>query len=276
MLKPLTSFSNPTIKLLRSLHDKKGRREAGLFLAEGLRVVSEAVDAGWTPHVLLLTADAARHPLGRAAAEACLDAGGEAVDVPRELLAKVVGKDNPAGAAAAFAIPDTGLARLDPRASFAWIAAEGLKDPGNLGTMLRTADATGAGGVILIDQSCDPWSVEAVRASMGAVFTKAVARADWPEFVAWARAGGAMLAGAVLADDAVDYQAPRYAAPTVLVMGNEQSGLPPDYAAVCDARVMIPMAGKADSLNVAVATAVLLYEVVNQRRRASAQHPPSS
>lgn len=268
MLRPVTSFSNATVKRLRSLHDRKGRRTEGLFLAEGLRVVAEAVEAGWSPVVLLLTADAAAHPLGRAALRACLKAGGEALEVPREILGKVCGKDNPAGAAAAFALPDDRIGHLDPAGHFAWIVAEGLKDPGNLGTMLRTADATGAGGVILLDQSCDPWSVEAVRASMGAIFTRAVARAGWEDFRAWAaRAPGGQLVGAVLGDDTVDYQAPRYAAPAFLLMGNEQSGLPPAYAAACDVRVRIPMAGKADSLNVAVAAAVLLYEVVNQRRR---------
>ncbi|MDT7934675.1 MAG: RNA methyltransferase [Sphingomonadaceae bacterium] len=275
MLKPVTSFANPTIKRLRSLHDKKGRRAEGLFLAEGLRVVAEAVAAGWAPRALLLTADAAVHPLGRSAARMCLETGGEALEVPRELLAKVCAKDNPAGAAAAFAIPDTSLTRVDVRSSPVWIAAEKLKDPGNLGTMLRTADATGAGGLILVDQSCDPWSVEAVRASMGAVFTRAVAQAGWDEFRRWA--SGAQLVGAVVGADTIDYQAVRYAAPTVLLMGNEQSGLPGAYAAACDERVTIPMAGKADSLNVAVAAAVLLYEVVNQRRRADPpdRHQPS-
>lgn len=268
MLRPVTSFANPAVKRLRSLHDKRGRRAEGLFLAEGLRVIAEAVEAGHAPAVLMMTADAAAHALGGRALAACLDAGGEAIEVPRALLAKVTGKDNPAGAAAAFAIPDAGLARIDRAAAFAWIVAERLKDPGNLGTMLRTCDAAGAGGVILLDESCDPWSVEAVRASMGAVFTRGIARASWSEFVAWRRGGPGQLAGAVLGPDSADYQAVHYAAPTFLLMGNEQSGLPPDYAAQCDVRVAIPMAGKADSLNVAVAAAVLLFEVANQRRAA--------
>lgn len=269
MLRTITSFSNGTVKRLRSLNDKRARRAEGLFLAEGLRVVAEAVEAGHAPVLLLLSADAAAHPLGARAREACLAAGGEAAEAPREILAKVTGKDNPAGAAAAFAIPDTALERIDRDTSFAWIVAERLKDPGNLGTMLRSADAAGAGGVILLDESCDPWSVEAVRASMGAVFAKQVARASWSVFLPWLRAGPGQLVGAVLGPDTADYQAVRYDSPTFLLMGNEQSGLPPDYAAACDLRVSIPMAGKADSLNVAVAAAVLMYEVVNQRRRAA-------
>lgn len=270
----VTSFSNATVKRLRSLHDKRGRREEGLFLAEGLRVVAEAVETGHAPAILLLTEDALSHPLGQRAIAACEAASGEALHVTREILAKVTGKDNPAGAAAAFSIPDTSLAQIDRGSAFAWIVAEGLKDPGNLGTMLRTADAAGAGGVILLDQSCDPYSVEAVRASMGAIFTRQVAHASWPEFVNWLRSGPGQLTGAVLGPDTQDYQAVRYAEPAFLLMGNEQSGLPTAYAAACDLRVQIPMAGRADSLNVAVAAAVLLYEVLNQHRRPPTPSPP--
>ena len=260
MRPPITSFSNGTVKRLRSLHERKGRRAEGLFLAEGLRIVAEGVEAGHAPAVLLLGPDGATHPLGRRAADACAASGGEVVEASREILAKVSGKDNPGAVVAAFPVPPTPLSAVD-RAAGPWVVCEGLRDPGNLGTILRTCDGAGAGGVILLDQSCDPFSVEAVRASMGAVFTKRVAQADGPAFLAWLRGGPGWLAGAVLGADTVDYRAARFEAPTFLFMGNEQSGLPTAYAAACDERVGIPMRGKADSLNVAVATAVLLYDV---------------
>lgn len=262
----ITSFSNGTIKRLRSLVSRKARRSEGLFLAEGLRVVAEAVAAGHAPTIVLMTADAALHPLAQRAASACAAAGGEVAETSREILAKVTGKDNPGAVVAAFPTWELPLEEVDRAAGLGWVVLEGLKDPGNLGTILRTADAVGAGGIILVDQCCDPFAVEAVRASMGAVFTQAIAQASGDAFLAWLRGGPAMLAGAVLTADAVDYQAVRYGAPTFLWMGNEQSGLPASYAAACDVRVRLPMAGKADSLNVAVATAVLLYEVLNQRR----------
>jgi TrmH family RNA methyltransferase len=107
--------------------------------------------------------------------------------------------------------------------------------------------------------------VEAVRASMGALFTQRIAAARWPEFLAWLRAGPGQLVGMSLQTD-VDYQQPRYAAPTFLLVGNEAQGLPENYEAQCDLLVKIPMRGKADSLNAAVATAVIAYEVLNQRR----------
>lgn len=260
----ITSFTNATVKRLRSLHDKKGRRAEGLFLAEGLRIVTEAVESGAVPALLMAAEDAADHPLAFAAARATMTGGGEALVATRDILAKVTGKDNPGAVVAAFPLRPTPLDAIDRAAASMWVVCEGLKDPGNLGTILRTCDAVGAGGVILLDQSCDPFSVEAVRASMGAIFTKQVAQADGAAFLEWLRGGPGMLVGAVLGADTIDYRAVRYEVPTFLLMGNEQSGLPPAYAAACDVRVGIPMLGKADSLNVAVATAVLLYEVLGQ------------
>lgn len=161
---------------------------------------------------------------------------------------------------------DTSLSLIDRGVSDIWLVAQALRDPGNLGTMLRTGDAVGAGGLILIDESVDPFSVESVRASMGALFTQRIAQARWPEFIAWLRQGPGQLVGTSLRTD-IDYQAAHYAAPTFILAGNEAQGLPADYEAACDLLVKMPMRGKADSLNVAVATAVMAYEVLNQRRQ---------
>jgi TrmH family RNA methyltransferase len=189
---------------------------------------------------------------------------GTVLRASRDLLHRLTGKDNPGAVAAAYPIPDTGLVDIDRTTARLWVVAENLKDPGNLGTMLRTCDATGAGGVILLDQSCDPFSIEAVRASMGGLFTRKVAQASGADFFAWLRAGPGSLVGAALDGHTVDYRAYRLTAPTVLFKGKEQSGLPRAYAAVCDALVKLPMKGSADSLNVAVATAVLLYAALAQ------------
>ncbi|WP_426167678.1 TrmH family RNA methyltransferase [Sandarakinorhabdus sp. DWP1-3-1] len=260
----VTSPANPVLKSLKALADKKGRREQGLFLAEGLRVCTEALATGHVPRTLIFAADAEGHPLTAALVAATEARRGTVIRSTRDLLHRLTGKDNPGAVAAAYAIPDTGLARIDRGTAALWVVAENLKDPGNLGTMLRTCDATGAGGVILLDQSCDPFSLEAVRASMGGVFTRRIAQATGPDFLAWLRAGPGELVGAALDGHTVDYRAHRFAAPTFLFMGNEQSGLPPAYAAACDALVKLPMKGTADSLNVAVATAVLLYAALAQ------------
>jgi TrmH family RNA methyltransferase len=264
MITDVTSPANPVFKSLKRLADKKGRREQGLFLAEGLRVCTEALSVGHVPKYLIFAADAEGHPLTQALIAAVEAQRGMAIRSTRDLLHRLTGKDNPGAVAAAYAIPDTTLARIDRSAAPLWVVAENVRDPGNLGTMQRTCDATGAGGVILLDQCCDPFSLEAVRASMGALFTRRLAQASGDEFFNWLRAGPGQLVGATLAIDSLDYRAHRYAAPCFLLMGNEQAGLPADYATRCDARVKLPMKGTADSLNVAVATAVLLYEALGQ------------
>ena len=259
----ITSHSNPTIKRIGALREKKHRRAEGLFLAEGLRICTEAVEAGQVPRMLVYAAEVAGHPLVGRLVAAVEGSGGTAIETTPDILAKLTGKDNPQAVLGVFPLMATTLADLDRNIAPIWVVAENLKDPGNFGTMLRTCDATGAGGIILLDASCDPFSVEAVRASMGALFTRAVVQTDGQSFLSWLRSGPGQLVGASL-ESAVDYRRVQYAAPTFIFMGNEQSGLPIEYADACDALVKLPMRGKADSLNVAVACAVLLYEVLGQ------------
>jgi RNA methyltransferase, TrmH family len=261
----ITAFSNPLVKQVRGLRDKKNRRAEGLFIAEGLRILTEAREAGRTPRILFYGAGA-RHPLLAALVEEVEAAGGDVVETNADILHKLSGKDNPQTMLGVFEQFDTALERIDRDAAPLWIVAQALRDPGNLGTILRTGDAVGAGGLILIDDCVDPFSVEAVRASMGALFTQRIAAARWAEFVAWLRSGEGALIGTSLAAT-LDYQEPLYAKPAFLLVGNEAQGLPADYEAECDLLVKIPMLGKADSLNAAVAAAVMAYEVVNQWRR---------
>ena len=190
-----------------------------------------------------------------------LAAGGDVIELAPDLLSKITGKDNPQAVAGVFADFDTRLQTLDRSRARIWLVAQALRDPGNLGTMLRTGDAVGAGGLILIDDCADPFSAEAVRASMGAVFTQAIAQARWEDFLPWLRAGPGQLVAASLRD-AVDYRTAPYASPCFLMVGNESRGLPEDYEAACDLRVTMPMKGRADSLNAAVAGAVLAYEAL--------------
>ena len=153
----------------------------------------------------------------------------------------MTGKDNPQAVAGVFAEWDTGLATIDRHAAPIWLVAQAMRDPGNLGTMLRTADAVGA--------------------SMGAIFTQQLAQARWDDFIGWLRAGEGQLVAASLRK-AVPYRGAPYAAPCFVMVGNESRGLPEDYEMACDLRVTMPMKGRADSLNAAVAGAVLAYEVL--------------
>lgn len=261
MHRTITGFSNPTVKFLRSLRDKKHRRRERRFLAEGLRLLTDARETGRLPEMLVMATKREPHPLLDALEAAVGDAGGEIVEMDEAVLAKVTGKDNPQAVAGVFAEFDTRLEALDRNVAPIWLVAQALRDPGNLGTMLRTGDAVGAGGLILIDDCADPFSVEAVRASMGAIFTQAVAQARWDEFLPWLRSGPAQLVAASLRD-AQDYRHALYAAPCFLMVGNESRGLPQAYEDACDLRVTMPMRGRADSLNAAVAGAVLAYEAL--------------
>ena len=267
MPREITAFSNPLIKRVRTLRDKKHRRDEGLFLAEGLRILTEAREAGRLPDYLFFARESALHPLVRALIADVEATGGEAIETNADILSKLSGKDNPGAVVGVFPEFEARLDDLDRTSAPIWLVAERLRDPGNLGTILRTADAIGAGGLILVDECVDPFSVEAVRASMGALFTVPVARAPWAEFATWLRKGPGQLVGLSL-DTELDYQAARYAAPTFLLTGNEAKGMPDFMAEACDVTVKIPMLGKADSLNAAVATAVMAYEVLNQSRRA--------
>jgi TrmH family RNA methyltransferase len=260
MPRQITSYSNETVKRLRSLRDKKARRAEGLFLAEGLRIIAEARDSDRLPEIIAFSPEGARHPLAAEIIAATEAAGGEAIETSPDILAKMSGKDNPQMLLAAFRQPGAALAAIDRSAAPIWIVAQALRDPGNIGTILRTGDAAGAGGLILVDDCADPFSVEAVRASMGAIFTQRIATARWDEFIAWLRAGPGQLVGTSL-KTTKDYLDARYEAPCFVLVGNEQQGLPAAYEAACDLLVKIPMAGRADSLNAAMATAVMAFQV---------------
>ena len=260
MPRSVTAFSNTTVKRLRSLRDKKHRKAEGLFLAEGLRIIAEARDSGRLPEIVAFSADGAKHPLAAEIIAATEAAGGEAIETSADILSKMSGKDNPQMLLGAYRQPDTALDRIDRSAAPLWLCAQALRDPGNIGTILRTGDAVGAGGLILIDDCADPFSVEAVRASMGAIFTQQVATARWEEFLPWLRTGPGQLVGTSL-QTTHDYLDTGYDQPCFLLIGNEQQGLPEVYEAECDLLVKIPMAGRADSLNAAIAAAVMAFAV---------------
>ena len=261
MHKHITGFSNPTVKYLRSLREKKHRKRSGQFLVEGLRLLEDARACGHVPRQLVMAEGRDGHDLLTRLESEVEAGGGEIITTTADILSKITGKSNTQSVVGVFDEFDTSLDRLDRDAAAIWLVAQDLRDPGNLGTMLRTGDAVGAGGLILIDDCADPFSAEAVRASMGAIFTQGLAQARWEEFVPWLRDGPGQLVAASLRE-AVPYRGAPYAAPCFILVGNESQGLPEAYEAECDLRVTMPMRGRADSLNAAVAGAVLAYEVL--------------
>ena len=253
----LTSAANPVVKLLKSLDRKKARAESGLFLVEGARHLTEALDHGWqVAHVLAGASATERESNARLLARA--EADGARVSIASEaVLAKVSRKDNPQTLIGAVRLRAAGLDALDASPGWGAIALFQPRDPGNLGTIIRTADCTGMKGVLVIGEACDPFSVEAVRASMGSLFAVPVVRADVGAALGWAKARGASLIGASVNGAGFG---PWPDGEPLILMGAEQSGLPADVEAACASLIRLPMRAGADSLNLASASAVMIYE----------------
>ena len=263
----ITSAGNAEVKRLRSLHERKYRRQTGLFLAEGTRTCTEAVTLGWRLHRLAFLGGRGRDRMVRPLLEALARDGGRALPMTESLLSRISGKDNPQMVLGAFEQRWQAKDAIMPDADSCWIALDRVRDPGNLGTIMRTADATGARGVILIGDCTDPYSVEAVRASMGAVFNVELAQMSQNDFLALASGWPGQVVGTALPASR-DYRTADYGGPLMLVMGNEQAGLTPELMKACTQLVRMPMMGRSDSLNLAVATGLTLYEVLRQT------HPP--
>jgi len=257
----ITSLQNERVKLIRSLNMRKSRRETGLFVAEGASVLVAARDAGWQPAILVLLAGSATAGVARELLAWAHAAGAECLEVSHAVLGKLAAKDNPQTMLAVFeqrwqSLPAPPAAGSDAL----WVVLEAVRDPGNLGTIIRTVDAVGASGVVLIGAGVDPYAREAVRATMGSVFSVPLVRAGQQDGLNWlARWPGDVVGTRLDARD--DFRATAYRPPTLLLMGSEGPGLSADLTAVCSRLVRIPMAGRLDSLNLAVATALMLYEM---------------
>jgi len=266
----ITSTANDRIKAIRKLHERKARHESGLFLVEGLRIVAEAVAMGAELDQLVAAPDLLKSEFGRSLLAEQAARGVPVLEVSGEVFQRISLKEGPQGIAAVvrqrwFRLDEVKMSQCGPGASGTWVALDSVADPGNLGTILRTHDAVGGQGVVLLDQSTDPYDPSAVRASMGAVFTQSLVRSTLAEFGDWKHQNGVFMVGTSDKADQ-DYHQYPYPPSLVVLMGSERQGLLPQHLALCDAVVRIPMNGKSDSLNLAVATAVVLYEILNQRR----------
>ncbi len=274
-VKEITSLANPIIKDIRALALKKFRDRDGVFMAEGLKLVLDALDAGWAIRTLVMTKAGKGNALVEKAAARAVAAGGLVIETSDKVMGAITRRDNPQTVLGVFAQKTTPLETIRPKGEEVWIALDRVRDPGNLGTIIRTADAVGAAGIVLVGETTDPFSLEAVRATMGSLFSVPIARAGQQAFLKWAAGAGALVVGTHL-EGAVDYRTVAYAGrPVVLLMGNEQQGLAADLVPACSALVRIPQAGRADSLNLAVATAVMLYEIRRDALTLESQTPPA-
>lgn len=259
-VKEVTSLANPIIKDIKALSNKKDREAAGIFMAEGLKLVIDALELGWEIRTLIYAKAAKGKPLVEQAATRTVANGGLVLEVSEKVLSSVTRRDNPQMVVGIFEQRWKRLEDLAPGRDETLVALDRVRDPGNLGTIIRTADAAGASAVILVGDCTDPFSLETVRATMGSVFALPLVKCSVDEFLGWHKRSGVNVVATHLAG-AVDYRTADYKSkPVVILMGNEQSGLPDNLAKAANRTVRIPQQGLADSLNLAVATAVMLFE----------------
>ena len=260
----IVSSANSRIKALVRLRERRERDTTGRFVIEGYRELSRAVTAGVTIETLFTCPGL--HLGGNEAAlvAGVSAAGAEVIAVAEEPFRKASYRDRPEGLLAVATQFDTGMARLDLSGTPLLLVAEGIEKPGNLGTMLRTAEAAGASGVIVADPTTDPFNPNVVRASLGTLFTVPLAIATTEEAVGALRAGGVRIVATTPAGDMAHFAAD-LTVPSAIAVGSEQYGLSEGWLAAADLRVVIPMPGSVDSLNAAMAAGIVLFEAVRQR-----------
>jgi len=259
----ITSTANPIIKSIRTLDKKRNRDEEGIFLAEGLKHVIDALEQGWRVRQVIYAKSMKDHELTMTTAARARAGGADILEVSEKVLSAITKRDNPQ---AVLAIVEQkwqtaeALIAAHKQNEQTLLVLDRVRDPGNLGTILRTVDGAGGASVILVGESTDPFALEAVRASMGSLFHVALAKCSEADFLSLRPS----LKGAVLGthlEGSVDWREPDYAAqPVTLIMGNERAGMTPELAESCTQLIRIPMAGGADSLNLAVATGIAIYE----------------
>jgi RNA methyltransferase, TrmH family len=260
----ITSAANPLVKRVRQLADRKHRRREGAFVVEGIQPVWQAVEAGADVEVLIVAPDLLRHP-GAAAMVAAQQTGGTPVArLSAELFTRISDREGPAGLAAIVRAAPVALADIEAGSDALVVALHAAGNPGNVGTIIRTASAAGASAVVLAGPSADPYDPAAVKASMGALFTVPVATAaSAEEFLRWSAAAGLPVVATSGRAEQSCWDADLLP-PLALLFGSEGAGLPDDLLSKAARQLAIPMTGTAESLNLAVAVGVLLYEV---RRR---------
>jgi TrmH family RNA methyltransferase len=267
----ITSTANPTIKLIRKLHEKKERLQTGLFYIEGLRIVIEALQQGAEVECLVVAPDLLTSEFGWQKVEEENRRGIQVLQVSQAVFTSLASKQNPQGIAAVVRQRWQDASSLRLASQDLWVALDSVADPGNLGTILRTNDAVGGKGVILLDNSTDPYDLTTIRASMGAIFSQGLVKTTFEQFLQWKQDHDYALIGT--SDRAsADYCQASYPLPMILLMGSERLGLLEEHMRACDQLVSIPMVGRSDSLNLAVAAGVMLYEIFNQQRERSGQH----
>lgn len=260
----ITSRNNAKIKQIRALLKRSEREQTGLALIEGQRLVTEALRHPQRVRQLIIAPALLKSQHAQTLLQDHKQKGLPSLYVSAEVFQNFSLKDNPQGIAAVVTQQWDHLEQVRLSPNDCWVALEAIQDPGNLGTILRTCDAVGCRGVFLLDHTTDAYDPTALRASMGAIFSLRLVKTSFQAFADWKRLHHYPVIGTSDAA-ALNYRQAHYPSPLILLMGSERQGLSPEQQVLCDLTVSIPMHGSSDSLNVSIAAAVVLYEILHRR-----------
>jgi TrmH family RNA methyltransferase len=261
----ISSLSNPQVKYLRALRSRHERERTGTYYIEGARIVAQAIEAGAAIDLGVISPELIAGEHAHKVVEALRAKGAPIVELSPAAFGAISFKENLQGLGAVVRPRIESIADVRLGGSPGWVALDAVGNPGNLGAVLRTCDAVGCSGIVLLGTTTDPYHPAAVRASMGAIFSQRLVRATFQEFVRWKRERGYPVVGTSGAATE-EFRRVVYPTPLILLMGSERLGLTAEQQAICDLVVRIPMVGTSDSLNMAVATSIVLYEVFHQYR----------
>ena len=271
-LRRVTSFKNPHVKLVLGLREKRNRTRHGLFLIEGQRELQRAAEAGRTVDLVLVAESRASDPVTNSILVRLQGhCDPEILSVTDSVMERVCVRGVDAAVIAAAPSYSLDLSHLSVQSDALFLVAMGIEKPGNLGTILRSADAAGANGVILCDELTDIFNPNVVRASLGTLFSVPVARTTFAELLQWRSSNGIFLAAAS-PESATPYTQADYTKSVGLIVGNEAQGLSKDWLDSVDVVVSLPQLGQADSLNAAMASTLMLFEARRQRDQKRTKH----
>lgn len=261
----ITNPDHPTINTIWALHQRNEREKTGLFYSEGLRFVAQALTGGHVPEVAVYSPELIK-VCGRRLVRDLMESGTPCLSVTADVLRSIALNADPQGIGIVARQRWQALEEVDPHARLCWIVLDTVQSPGNLGTIIRTGEAVGAAGLIVLDDLIDVYHPASVRATMGAVFAREFrfVRASQRNFLRWKNKHRCALVG-TSPTASVMYRDVRFGSPLLIWMGGERKGLSEKQQSVCDTMVRLPMTGRSDSLNLAVATGIMLYEVHRQR-----------
>ncbi|MDP2965631.1 MAG: RNA methyltransferase [Pelolinea sp.] len=261
-MKTITSPSNPTIKFIRSLKQKKERESSGLYYVEGIRLIGEAVRTQQKIAHVIVCYELLDSSFGKELISQIVEEGIDTISVPESVFESISLKEGPQGIAAVLEETWADLGAI-MNIKGLWVALESVQDPGNLGSILRSADAAGGKGIVLLDESTDPYHPTSVRASMGGIFSQKIIKTSLEGFSQWKKANNYPLVG-TRCGEGLNYRRYNYPKDMILLMGSEQKGLSSQHLEICDELVTIPMKGTVDSLNLSNAASIVLFEILAQ------------